>query len=97
METLYREGATGLARIIARRTNDSDQARDIVPEVFLRIAAFRANRHCSNGFHSPTVEPCSPLRTCAPSACHWRYVPHTPSAKSAALAAAHSKSTLIPR
>lgn len=38
IEALYRQEATGLARIIARRTNDPDQARDIVHEAFLRIA-----------------------------------------------------------
>ena len=38
VEALYRQEATGLARIIARRTNDPDQARDIVHEAFLRIA-----------------------------------------------------------
>lgn len=38
IEALYRQEATGLARIIGRRTNDPDQARDIVHEAFLRIA-----------------------------------------------------------
>lgn len=37
IEALYRQEATGLARIIARRTNDPNQARDIVHEAFLRI------------------------------------------------------------
>ena len=38
VEALYRQEATGLARIIARRTSDPDQARDIVHDAFLRIA-----------------------------------------------------------
>ncbi len=38
IEALYRQEASGLARIIARRTNDPDQARDIVHEAFLRFS-----------------------------------------------------------